>query len=130
MPYLFTPPGERRPLGTDRLWSRFRITTSFCLLKKDGFYTLTEAPSDEDFAAADLAYLGGHAYWVSDAEGAALTAAGYGSFLSQPPVTIGSYGSGTYGVGPYGTGGSNAAPPNPSRPYGSGPYGTGTYDGG
>lgn len=81
MPYLFTPPGERRPIGTDRLWSRFKLTTSFTLLKNGAFYVLVEGPADEDVALADVVYLSGHSYLVSDAEASALTAAGYGASL-------------------------------------------------
>lgn len=116
-------------MGTDRLWSRFYIPVSFALLKKDGFYTLVETPADEDVAAADLAYLSGHTYYISDTEAAALTAAGYGNFLSLPPSTGEGYGLGTYGVGVYGEGTPPTVGGDSGIPYGSGPYGTGTYDG-
>lgn len=95
MPYLFTPPGERRPVGTSLLWARFQYPVSFTLLKKGGFYTLTETPADEDVSTADVAYLAGHSYLVTNAEAAALTAAGYS-------VTSG-FGTGDYGVGVYGS---------------------------
>lgn len=126
---MFTPPGEARAFSSDRLWSRFKINVSFCLLKKDGFYTQVETPSDEDVAAADLAYLGGHAYYVSDLEAADLTAAGYADFLSLPPSTGDGYGIGTYGLGAYGEGTPPTVGGDSGIPYGSGPYGTGTYDG-
>ena len=119
MAYLFTPPGAERPVGTDRLWARFTFPVSFTLLKKDGFYTLTETPADEDVAAADLAYLSGHTYQVTSNEADALTAAGYGDYLVPLPAS-GAYGSGTYGSGSFGS-------PRTSSGYGSGPYGYSVY---
>lgn len=120
MPYLFTPPGEDRPFSTDRLWARFRIPVSFALLKQDGFYSLVETPADEDAAAADLAYLSGHTYEVTENEANALRDAGYGAFL-EPLPSSGAYGSGSYGSGGYG------APRATGTPYGSGPYGYRIY---
>lgn len=98
---LFMPPTIERPLGTDRLWSHFHFNVGQALLKKDGFYTLAEVVTDEDFAAADIGYLGGHVYEVSDSEARDLADAGYGDWLSVPPAVSG-YGSGAYGAGSYG----------------------------
>jgi hypothetical protein len=39
-------------------------------------------PYQDDLSNADYYYLGGHAYTISDAEAATLTAAGYGSYLT------------------------------------------------
>ena len=132
MPYMFTPPGDRRPMGTDRLWGRFRFPVSFAVLKKDGFYSQVETPDDSEIADADLAYLGGHAYYIRDTEAQSLRDAGYGAYLTLPPAGgLGAFGSGRFGVGLYGRGDaqatSTAAPT--TRTYGTGPYGTGTYDG-
>lgn len=124
MPYLFAPPTVSRPVGTDPLWSRFHFQVGQAVLKKDGFYTASEVVTDEDFAAADVAYLGGHTYLVSDTEAAALQAAGYGAWVSIPPVGSG-YGVGKYGAGAYGEGDPNSTA-TPSG-YGNGLYGDGIY---
>lgn len=126
MPYLFTPPAIERPVGTDPLWSRFHFRVGQALLKKDGFYTLSEVVTDEDFAEADIGYLGGHTYLVSNQEAADLTAAGYADFLTIPPVRSG-YGVGKYGAGKYGEGDPNSAAATGA--YGDGIYGDGTYGG-
>lgn len=121
MPYIFTPPSADRPVGVDPLWSRFHFQVGQAVLKKDGFYTASEVVTDEDFAAADVAYLGGHIYLVSDAEAAALTAAGYGQFLVAPIVATG-YGQGRFGAGTYGEGEETQG-----TSFGDGSYGTGIY---
>lgn len=47
--------------------------------------TVTEnmTPSQDDLAAADYYFLGGHEYTVSDEQAQVLTNAGYGSYLTQ-----------------------------------------------
>ena len=52
------------------------------VLKTAGVYTTVQTPTVAQCAAADIVYLGGHIYTVSDDEAAALTAAGYGAGLS------------------------------------------------
>lgn len=129
MPYLFTPPAVRRPVSlSDRLWSRFHYQVGQALIKKDGFYTLGEVVTDEQVADADAAYLGGHTYLVADDEASALTAAGYGAYLSIPPSTSG-YGRGRFGVGAYGEGDPDQALALPGGAYGEGAYGDGIYRG-
>lgn len=86
---VFTPPtvGTRWPV-TDRFWSRLTMTDSYSVLKLDGFYRQVSDPSNEDVAAADVAYLGGRRYRVDDAEVEALTEAGYGEYLSTEEVFV------------------------------------------
>lgn len=47
------------------------------VLKIDGAYTTLDFPTQDQIDSATEVYLGGHVYTVSDAVGAALTAAGY-----------------------------------------------------
>jgi hypothetical protein len=47
------------------------------VLKTGGTYVTKETPTSNECDAADIAYLGGHKYLVSDEEGAALAAAGF-----------------------------------------------------
>lgn len=47
-----------------------------------GVYSTVDTPSQDQIDAAAVCYLGGHVYSVSSAEAAALTAAGYGAYLS------------------------------------------------
>jgi len=86
---VFTPPTRmsRWPV-TDRFWSRLTLTESYSVLKLDGFYRQVSDPSNEDVAAADVAYVGGRRYRVDDAEIAALTEAGYGEYLSIEEVFV------------------------------------------
>lgn len=52
------------------------------VLKESGVYTTVDLPEADRIAAADAVYLGGHIYDVDATEAAALTAAGYGAYLS------------------------------------------------
>jgi hypothetical protein len=135
MPSLFTPPTQQVAVpGRDRFWRRTTDTVARTVLKVgDLQYRVVDDPSNEEVAASVLAYLGGRTYYVSDLEAADLQAAGFGAYLSTPPVsTTGGYGYGRYGVGLYGVGDTSTESSqalDPSRPYGSGIYGSGTYDG-
>lgn len=122
MPNLFTPPGRVERRGdTHRLFGRQTITRGVSLLKAAGLYRQIESPSDEDIAASDIAYLGGHVYVVSDTEAAALAEAGYGASVVKPGA---GYGAGGYGEGVYGADGTNS-----TTSFGAGSFGSGSYGG-
>lgn len=74
------------------LYSRVRPADSArSLLLSGGVYTDVVNPSQDQIAAADAYYQGGRIYYVTDAEAASLTAAGYGGQLSPytpPPATV------------------------------------------
>ena len=59
------------------------IDRGLTVLKKDGVYTVTDFPYQGDCDDADICYLGGHIYDVSDDEAAALIAADLGDGLNQ-----------------------------------------------
>lgn len=85
MATYFTPPTRRNRLWLVRphgLLSRLHLDSGLTVLKNGGFYTTVENPAAEDVEAADAAYLGGRAYEVTTEEADALTAAGYGSYLT------------------------------------------------
>lgn len=85
--FVFTPPTytERWPVD-DVFFRRLTVRRSVSVLKESGFYRQAESPSAEEITAADVAYLGGHAYPVDEAEVLALTAAGYGEFIEGVPM--------------------------------------------
>lgn len=90
MTYRFSPPsfatGENVAPGMDevsrRLFGHFAAHRRGYTVRKvgDTYIQGTEVYSD-DQNSADVLYLGGHTYEVSDDEAAALTAAGYGDNL-------------------------------------------------
>lgn len=47
------------------------------VLKSGGVYTTLDNPTTDQVNAADIAYIGGHRYYVTDAESVALIAAGF-----------------------------------------------------
>lgn len=88
--FVFTPPTytERWPVD-DVFFRRMTVRRSVSVLKENGFYrqsTPGQVFSAEEITAADVAYLGGHAYPVDEVEVDALTAAGYGEFIEGVPV--------------------------------------------
>lgn len=78
----FTPPTSIMHYQGDPLMSRIGYATGISLLKTNGFYALTSFPSDEEIAAAEIAYLGGHEYEITEDEVTSLTNAGYGDLIS------------------------------------------------
>lgn len=52
------------------------------VLKENGVYSIVDTPRNERVLAAQEVYLGGHEYPVDAATAAALTAAGFGAYLS------------------------------------------------
>lgn len=57
--------------------------TGFSIIKEAGVYSQVQMPTPERINAAQVFYQGGFTYTVTEAEGALLTAAGYGSFLTH-----------------------------------------------
>lgn len=82
--YRFCPPaiqGYRDP--EHPLFRRIPHLVGVGVLKIDGTYRQIECPDDEQFAAATEVYLGGHDTVVHEATAVALTAAGYGAYLTR-----------------------------------------------
>lgn len=75
----FEPPTERlRFQSDDPLFKRMSLEVGLTVLKSPlGSYTTVRNPSDEQIDAAEICYLGGYVYEVTDSEAADLTAAGY-----------------------------------------------------
>ncbi len=78
---VFRTPSIQRPLTVDRPeyrpFNRIKLNVALTVLKNGSSYTTVEQPTAEQVDAADIAYTGGREHIVSDAEAAALTAAGY-----------------------------------------------------
>lgn len=83
---FLTPPGAtyapRHPL-----FQYFPITSGLTVLKIGDSYQSVHTPTDEQLAAADAVYLGGHYYTIPAEEVAALTAAGYGAYIDAGDET-------------------------------------------
>ena len=79
MAYRFTTPQVLENPGGDYhpLFSSIKIPVGITVLKIDGTYYEIRYPSSEEVADADIAYIGGYSYEVSESEKYALQAAGY-----------------------------------------------------
>lgn len=73
----------RNPLGY-RLFRHYksRARGRSVLKSLAGVYTTVDTPSQVDIDAAAVCYLGGHIYPITSAEATALTAAGYGAYIT------------------------------------------------
>jgi hypothetical protein len=84
--FLFSPPSVNdgaayradADIVTRKLWGHFaRHNTGVTLIKNNGVYVEQQYPYHDDLVAADLYYLGGHIYVVSEEEAQELIDAGY-----------------------------------------------------
>lgn len=95
----FTPPVEKFYLSdTHPLFRRVPLYVGTTILKENGMYRQVPYPvGTEEIDAAEVTYLGGHEYELTDQEVEDLTAAGYGAYIIG-----GGYGQDAYGMGLYG----------------------------
>lgn len=78
MAYKFTTPTvSEGPAGEGRLFGRYRLVRGVTVLKIDGVYYETRYPASEEVQEAEIAYIGGYSYEVSEQEKSSLEAAGY-----------------------------------------------------
>lgn len=85
MPYLFkTPTVLEGPIGEDhRLWQFYKLDRGVTIIKANNGYAQVRFPTQDLLDSVEAYYLGGHEYEVSNTEAASLTAAGYGSYLTE-----------------------------------------------
>ena len=82
MSYLFVPPVENeRPMGGNHLFARYTRKQGVTVYRLDGEFYEDRFPAQDDLIDADLVYLGGHEYVVTEAEKDALEAVGYEVFV-------------------------------------------------
>lgn len=79
----FTPPTVDEGMDTTNgLFRYYKITRGVSVLVTGSTVRQVQYPSQDDCAAADFVYLGGHTYTISDAEAATLTAGGLGAYIT------------------------------------------------
>jgi len=85
MPYLFkTPTVLEGPIGENhRLWQFYKLDRGVTVIKANNGYAQVRFPTQDLLDSVEAYYLGGHEYEVSNTEAASLTAAGYGSYLTE-----------------------------------------------
>lgn len=77
MPKFFPPTVSEGPAGFG-LFYRYKLTRGVSVLKTGGVYRKLRVPSTDQIDAASEYYAGGHEYDVTEAQKAALIAAGIG----------------------------------------------------
>lgn len=84
--YIFRPPTvDETPAALDALNIRVKLTRGVTVVLNDGIYSEVRYPASEDLADADAYWRGGYNNVVSAADAAALTAAGYGAYITTIP---------------------------------------------
>ena len=82
MPYLFVPPVEDEgPMGGNWLFARYTRKQGVTVYRLDGEFYEDRFPAQDDLIDADLIYLGGHEYVVTEDEKNALESVGYEVFV-------------------------------------------------
>jgi hypothetical protein len=82
--YRFTTPTEpETPMGEGALFSRYEIDRGISVLRKNGIYSSYRYPSLNEVLDAEEVYLGGRIYDIDEATKDSLTAAGYGSYITE-----------------------------------------------
>jgi len=83
MAYLFKPPTvEEGPAGFTRLFWRYRIARANTILVYGTTIYSERTPGVDETIAADYCYLGGHEYFITDAERTILINGGYGANIT------------------------------------------------
>ncbi len=81
MSYLFVPPVvDEGSMGGNWLFARYTRKQGVTVYRVDGEFYEDRFPSQDDLALADLIYLGGHEYVVTEDEKDALESVGYEVF--------------------------------------------------
>ena len=85
---VFTPPTVEEVVILDAASGlRTKVDRGVSVLKEGVAYRQVRSPSQLEYAAADIAYLGGHEWEITDQdEYAALIAAGYSTYLHLRPA--------------------------------------------
>ena len=78
MSYLFVPPVvDEGPMGGNYFFARYPRKQGVSVFRIDGVWYEDRFPIQDDLDQADVFYLGGHEYPVTEAEKNDLEAAGY-----------------------------------------------------
>ena len=78
--YYLTPPiVEYGPAGGGRLFIRYRLNRGESLMRNNGVWSQTAFPTEDVIKAAELFYLGGREYEISQGVYTELIAQGFGA---------------------------------------------------
>jgi hypothetical protein len=81
--YIFTTPTvEETPMGGGVLFSRYKMTKGVSVLRINGIYSSYRYPAQTDIATASEFYLGGTKTVITQETADALTAQGYGEYIT------------------------------------------------
>jgi hypothetical protein len=81
------PTVEETPVAYNALLMRYRLTRGISIIRRqDGTYYTARYPSLDEILESSANYLGGHVYYLSDAEKDDLTSNGFGQYITFEDV--------------------------------------------
>lgn len=80
--YFTTPTVDETPAGDNILFARFEIARGITVLRLNGVYSSYRYPSQAQILGAEEFYMGGTKTLVNQETADALTAQGYGAYLT------------------------------------------------
>lgn len=85
--YILTPPRVKEtPAAWDRFFVRIGIDRGITIAQRiDGTFYQVRYPSLDELNGLKNYWLGGHVHTISASDAAALTAAGYGAYITTLP---------------------------------------------
>lgn len=82
MPTLNPPTTLENLWSSDRLFGRYKLHRGVTLAVTGATVKAIQYPLQEDLAAYDRVYTGGHIYTITQAEADVLSAAGWGNYIT------------------------------------------------
>ena len=82
MYYFTTPTVDETPAGDNILFERYKIARGISVLRLNGVYSSFRYPSQTQTLAAEEYYMGGTSTLIDQQTADALTAQGYGSYIT------------------------------------------------
>ena len=79
---LVGPTVKETPMAWNRLHMRYGIHRGITIMKVNGVYSTYRYPSQTEVLEAEEVYMGGHEYFIDEATKDALTAAGFGDYIT------------------------------------------------
>lgn len=80
--YFTTPMVEETPAGPGPLFDRYTLNKGVSVLRINGIYSSYRYPAQTEIATATEFYLGGTVTLINQATADALTAQGYGAYIT------------------------------------------------
>lgn len=85
--YYLSPPTVRQtPMALDRFFARYPMNRGIAIIQRmDGTFYQSMSPAQTELETVQAYWLGGYLHTITQAQSTALTAAGYGAYITTGP---------------------------------------------